>query len=171
MDGFLKVKLLTKGAILPTRGSKLAIGLDLYADLKGAEYKLHIPSHTRLQVHTGVSVAIPAGHYGRIAPRSGLAWKHGINVMAGVIDADYRGELIVILYNTNALTFVVDHGDRVAQLILERADLLPVVQVNDLDQTARGIGGFGSTDIKTDDKLLDALKGSLHVDLRNANHK
>lgn len=127
-------------AILPTRGSAGAAGYDLYA----AE-SCTITEKTRHLVKTGISIAVPAGHYGRIAPRSGLALKYGIDVGAGVIDEDYRGEIGVILFNFGESPFVVQEGDRIAQLILEQISIHEVVEVGSLEETARGEGGFGST--------------------------
>ena len=136
----LAVKKLRPDALVPTRGSEQAIGLDLYAVDKQL-----LPVGGVLKVPTGIAVAIPKGHYGRVAPRSGLAAKHGIDVLAGVIDADYRGEIVVILVNHGREPVWVEPGMRVAQLILERASIMPVEEVGNLDDTARGIGGFGST--------------------------
>merc|ERR1719319_237928 len=92
-------------------------------------------------------MAIPHGTYARLAPRSGLAWKHGIDVFAGVIDADYRGEVKVILYNTQDEAFTVKTGDRIAQLILEQIATPEVAVVEDLEASVRGSGGFGSTGV------------------------
>jgi dUTP pyrophosphatase len=85
--------------------------------------------------------------FGSVAPRSGLAWKHSIDVGAGVIDADYRGPVGVILFNHSDLDFVVKAGDRIAQLIIEKIMTPDVMAVEDLDSTARGEGGFGSTGV------------------------
>lgn len=94
---------------------------------------------------TGLRVAIPAGHYGRIAPRSGLALKHFIDVGAGVVDEDYRGELRVLLFNHSESDFIINRGDRVAQLICERISRPILEEVTDLEDTDRGRNGFGST--------------------------
>ena len=96
---------------------------------------------------TDLSIAIPKDTYARVAPRSGLAWKHFIDVGAGVVDYDYRGNVGVILFNHSDVDFEVKHGDRVAQLILERIAPPEVLEVEDLDDTARGAGGFGSTGV------------------------
>lgn len=128
-------------AVLPTRGSEGAIGLDLYA----AENAM-IDGNTVTKVRTGVAVEIPKGYYGRIAPRSGLAAKHGIVVLAGVIDDDYRGEIIVLLSaHSSAWFHSVKKGDRIAQLILERADKFTPVWADDLSNTERQNRGFGSS--------------------------
>lgn len=153
----LLVKRLSEKAKLPTRGSPLSAGYDLYS----AERKL-IPAHGKALVDTQISIAVPAGTYGRVAPRSGLASKFMIDTGAGVIDADYRGVVFVLLFNLSDKDFQVEEGDRIAQLIIERIytpELLEVnvrirdfqMQVNaiytlqDLDETIRGAGGFGST--------------------------
>lgn len=96
-------------------------------------------------VPTDISVAVPPGTYGRVAPRSGLAAKHGINTGAGVIDQDYRGPVFVLLFNHEDKDFEVAQGDRCAQLVLERIVNPDVVVVEELSSTERGSGGFGST--------------------------
>lgn len=93
----------------------------------------------------GIKIAIPNNTYCRIAPRSGLAVKHGIDVGAGVIDADYRGELAVILFNFGDKEFSVNKGDRIAQMVVERISYADVVEVDELCETQRGASGFGST--------------------------
>jgi dUTP pyrophosphatase len=92
-----------------------------------------------------LAIAIPEGHYGRIAPRSGLAVKNFIDVGAGVIDMDYRGPVGVVLFNHSGDDFHIKQGDRIAQLIIEKISNPQIVEVDDLDATARGAGGFGST--------------------------
>ena len=94
---------------------------------------------------TDISIAIPTGMYGRVAPRSGLAVKHFLDVGAGVIDCDYRGPVGVVMFNFSDKDFQVTAGDRVAQLIIEKIAMLPVEEVDNLDDTERGHGGFGST--------------------------
>jgi dUTP pyrophosphatase len=96
-------------------------------------------------VDTGISIQPPPGCYGRVAPRSGLAAKYGIDVGAGVIDSDYRGIIRVILFNHNDQPFTINVGDRIAQLILEQALSVPVEQVQELSNTTRNANGFGST--------------------------
>lgn len=136
----LLIKRLSDKAKLPTRGSALAAGYDLYS----AEKKI-IPARGKALVDTQLSIAVPAGTYGRVAPRSGLASKFMIDTGAGVIDADYRGIVFVLLFNLSDQDFTVEEGDRVAQLILERIITPDVLEVEDLDATVRGEGGFGST--------------------------
>lgn len=102
----------------------------------------------RALVHTGIAIQIPPNCYGRVAPRSGLAVRFGIDVLAGVVDSSYRGEVCVVLVNHGTLPFSVQPGDRIAQLIFERIYVPPsltLVDVEELSGTARGDGGFGST--------------------------
>ena len=100
-------------------------------------------------MHTGLSISFPSGLYARIAPRSGLALKKFIDVGAGVVDSDYHGKVGVVLFNHGDQDFVVKMGDRIAQLILEKIDTPPVEEVQGLDDTVRGTGGFGSTGVKS----------------------
>ncbi|KAN0065640.1 Deoxyuridine 5'-triphosphate nucleotidohydrolase [Thecaphora frezii] len=127
-------------AKLPTRGSASAAGYDLYSS-----ESVTIEKGKRKVVQTGISLAIPEGHYGRVAPRSGLASKHGIDVGAGVIDSDYRGLLGVLLFNFGDVDFTINVGDRIAQLVIEQISTPPIEEVDNLDETVRGAGGFGST--------------------------
>ena len=139
----LLVKRLSPLAVLPSRGSAGAAGFDL-----SSAAAVTVPARGKALVPTDLSVAVPAGTYGRIAPRSGLAWRHSLDVGAGVIDADYRGPVGVLLFNHSDSDHAVRVGDRVAQLILERlVDNAAVEERDDLDSTERGHGGFGSTGI------------------------
>jgi dUTP pyrophosphatase len=138
----LLVKKLVEHATVPRRATEMAAGYDI-----SASEVAKIPSKGRFAVSTGISIGLPDGTYGRIAPRSGLAYKFGIDVLAGVIDADYRGELKVILYNSGDHTFVIQRGDRIAQLIIEKNKTPDVAVVMDIDQTERGAKGFGSTGV------------------------
>lgn len=124
-----------------SRANPSDAGMDIRAS-EGA----NIPPLGRATVPTGVFLEIPEGHYGRIAPRSGLAHKHGIDVLAGVVDSSYRGEVKVVLHNTDPYeAFHVSAGDRIAQLIIERHYNMDFVEVEDLASTDRGSGGFGSS--------------------------
>ncbi|GAA5908051.1 hypothetical protein JCM6882_000212 [Rhodosporidiobolus microsporus] len=134
------VQRLTEAAKLPVRGSALAAGYDI----SSAEDKV-VPAQGKALISTGLSIAVPEGTYGRVAPRSGLASKHMIDTGAGVIDADYRGEVKVLLFNLSKEDFQVTAGDRIAQLILERIATPDVQEVASLSETQRGAGGFGST--------------------------
>lgn len=139
----LLVHKLHDAARAPTRGSARAAGYDLYCD---TDFEI-APGHRHL-VSTGIAIEIPGdGAYGRIAPRSGLAVKYGIQVGAGVVDADYRGEVKVLLFNHGSDTFLAKAGDRIAQLVIERCKMpaVTVVTARALSATDRGASGFGST--------------------------
>lgn len=139
----LRVKKLSRMAVLPVRGSAGAAGYDL-----SSAGCVVIPARGKGLCHTDLSIALPAGVYGRIAPRSGLAWKHSIDVGAGVIDEDYVGNVGVVLFNHSDEDFRVNEGERVAQLILEKiaiADVEEVPEGQDMEATGRGSRGFGST--------------------------
>lgn len=138
----LYVKKLSEAGRLPQRGSDQAAGYDLFA-----AKDMEIPAKNKAIVPTDISIAVPAGCYGRVAPRSGLAVKNFIDVGAGVIDADYRGPVGVVLFNFSDVAFPIKAGDRIAQLILERCETPEVLEVADLDATGRGAGGFGSTGV------------------------
>ena len=131
---------LSPHALPPTRGTPMAAGLDLRS-----AYSITIPAYGKGLVATDLAIKVPAGCYGRIAPRSGLALHHHINVGGGVIDADYRGNVGVILYNHSGTPFQIHRGDRVAQLICERIIYPEIREVRDLGSTERGTEGFGST--------------------------
>ncbi|XP_004500414.1 deoxyuridine 5'-triphosphate nucleotidohydrolase-like [Cicer arietinum] len=139
---FLRVKKLSDKAVLPSRGSPLSAGYDL-----SSAAATQVPARGKALIPTDLSIAVPEGTYARIAPRSGLAWKHSIDVGAGVIDADYRGPVGVILFNHSDVDFEVKFGDRIAQLIIEKIITPEVSEVQDLDSTLRGEGGFGSTGV------------------------
>ncbi len=137
----INVKKLSENAIIPTQGTSFAAGYDLYA----AEDAV-VVCGTRKLIKTNISMEITPGYYGRIAPRSGLAYKNGIDVLAGVIDSDYRGDIGVILYNTDKnIDFTVKKGDRIAQIIFEACYTATLNNVDNLDNTLRQAGGFGST--------------------------
>jgi dUTP pyrophosphatase len=136
----LRIKKLTPNAILPTRGSGGAVGYDIYST-----DEVVVPPTHRALIGTGIAMVLPPGVYGRVAPRSGLAVKHGIQVGAGVIDPDYTGEVKVVIFNHGDKDFKVEVGDRIAQLVLERCETPPVEEVGLVEETERGAGGFGST--------------------------
>jgi dUTP pyrophosphatase len=137
---YLLVKRLTDKAKIPTKGSAYAAGYDLYA-AEGAT----VLANGRQLIKTGLAMTVPSGHYGRIAPRSGLAVNYGIGVGAGVIDEDFLGEIKILLMNHGNNDLLVKEGDRIAQLIIEKISLPEVKEVNELGNTTRGSGGFGST--------------------------
>ena len=139
----LRVALLIDGARLPTRAHDGDAGLDLHA----AEAATIEPGE-RASVRTGIAVEVPAGHAGMVLPRSGLAARHGIALVnaPGLIDAGYRGEVRVLLLNTDReQPFSVDPGDRIAQLVLVPVVAATPVEAATLAETTRGAGGFGST--------------------------
>ena len=134
---------MSENAKLPTRANPQDAGYDLYS-----AQDVIIPAHGRCLVKTNIAVKIPDGHYGRVAPRSSLAVKHSIDVAAGVVDRGYRGDVGVALVNHSAHDYLVETGDRIAQLIIEKCASVDVVSVDSLNDTARGSGGFGSTGTK-----------------------
>ena len=138
-ENLFQIQRLIEDARIPTRGSKLAAGHDLYSI-----ETLMIPAPSRSLIKTGLAIAVPNGTDGRRAPRSGLANK-GISVDAGVIDADYRGELKVLVVNHGASDYEIKTGDRIAQLIVEKIVDQDWENVEMLDETERADGGFGST--------------------------
>ncbi len=131
---------------LPEYQSALAAGLDLLAAVP-ADAPIEIAPNGRAMIPTGVAISLPAGHEGQIRPRSGLAIRHGITVLnsPGTIDADYRGELQVILVNFGAESFIVRRGMRIAQMVIAPFHHVKLVEVSILDRTERAGGGFGST--------------------------
>jgi dUTP pyrophosphatase len=127
---------------LPQYQSALAAGLDLVAA---------VPADAPVEILTGVAIALPAGSEGQIRPRSGLAARHGVTVLntPGTIDADYRGELQVILVNIGSELFVVSRGMRIAQLVIAPIQHAKLVELNSLDATERASGGLGSTGLES----------------------
>jgi dUTP pyrophosphatase len=136
----LRFKQLDARAVLPQRGSALAAGLDICCI-----EELNIAPKQRVMARTGLAAAILPGFYGRVAPRSGLAAKNGLDVLAGVIDSDYRGEIVSVLYNTGDEMIRLPAGSKICQLIIEQIITPEAAWATDLDETARGAGGFGST--------------------------
>ena len=140
MQPQLRVKKLSKHATLPFHGSALSAGYDL-----ASAYDAEIPAFSKGLVKTDLAFEIPKGHYGHIAPRSSLSLKHFIDVGGGIIDGDYRGNVGVILYNFSDKPFNVKVGDRIAQIIFEKYSSVAIKEVDTLNDTSRGLGGFGST--------------------------
>jgi dUTP pyrophosphatase len=140
MELQLLVKKNYEDAQLPLKMYNWDAGYDLFS----YEDKL-IPAGKREKIDTGLSFRVPRGTYGRISPRSGLANKHGIDVLAGVVDSSYIGKVFVILLNTDENDYIIKKGDRIAQLIVERIANPEIVEVNELEDSERGDGGFGST--------------------------
>ena len=144
MNFCVNIKKLNEKAIIPTYGSEFSAGADLYA-CEGGD-KIIAPGETRL-VHTGISMAIPQGFVGLIYARSGLASKRGLAPAnkVGVIDSDYRGEIMVALYNHSSESQTVCDGERIAQMVFTAYMGANFLEVDELDSTQRGEGGFGST--------------------------
>lgn len=136
----LYVKRLTATATLPTRGSEFAAGLDLYAD-----ENLVVPAGDQALIPTGIALALDPNMAGLIWPRSGLAVNYSIETGAGVIDADYRGEVKVLLHNHSGRSYLVKRGERIAQLLIQPAMKPTMTEMDELPATLRGFGGFGST--------------------------
>ena len=130
---------------LPARMSNAASGLDLYANIK---HEVSIKQGERMLVPTGISIALPFGFEAQVRPRSGLALRHGITMVnaPGTVDADYRGELGVLLINLGETEYVIKRGDRIAQLVIAKVEMVDFCEVNELPESARGSGGYGSTD-------------------------
>ncbi|XP_045125008.1 deoxyuridine 5'-triphosphate nucleotidohydrolase-like [Portunus trituberculatus] len=136
----LRFKKLTENAFAPCKGSKWAAGYDLCS-----AYDMVVPAEGKALVKTDIQVELPEDCYGRVAPRSGLSWKNHIDVGAGVIDRDYRGNVGVVLFNHAKVDFAVKKGDRVAQFICEKIIYPEIEEVQELSDTERGEEGFGST--------------------------
>jgi len=141
-------------AVIPTKGSVGSAGYDL-----SSAKSIIVPAKGKALCPTDLAIACPLGTYGRIAPRSGISWKNHLDVGCGVIDSDYRSNVGVVLFNHSEIDFKIEVGDRIAQLILEKIEENAVLEeVNELDKTQRGAGGFGSTGIKRmkleDEKLF-----------------
>lgn len=140
----VEIKRLTETAVLPVRGSAQAAGYDLCADISEA---LVIEPGETAKVATGLSFALPDGYFGGIYARSGLATKRGLRPAncTGVIDSDYRGPVIVALHNDSTEPQTIEPGERIAQLIVQPYLAVTFEEVETLDETERGAGGFGST--------------------------
>lgn len=142
------VKIINKsGFQLPAYATELSAGMDLRASM---DAPVEIESLQRVLVPTGLYISLPDGYEAQIRPRSGLAAKHGITVLnsPGTIDADYRGEIKVILVNLSKDKFVIEPGERIAQMVVARHSKVEWCEVEELDETERSSGGFGSTGIR-----------------------
>ena len=144
----IKIQVVNRGhQQLPTYATPQSAGMDLRANLD-APITLH-PMERRL-IPTGLHIALPEGYEAQVRPRSGLALKHGLTVLntPGTIDADYRGEIGVVLINLSTEDFVVNDGERIAQMVIARHEQGDFVAVEQLDETERGEGGYGHTGVK-----------------------
>lgn len=143
----MKIKIINKSKhALPKYQTALSAGMDLYANI---EESVTLKPLERKLISTGLLIELPQGFEAQIRPRSGLAIKNGITVLntPGTIDADYRGEIGVILVNLSAELFTINDGDRIAQMIIAKHETAVWEEVTELDKTDRGAGGFGSTSI------------------------
>lgn len=144
----IKVRIINKGHHpLPEYATTQSAGLDLRANI---DTPITIHPMERKIVPTGLFIALPVGYEAQIRPRSGLALKHGITVLnsPGTIDADYRGELMVLLINFSSESFTINDGERIAQMVVAKHEQVVFEQVEVLDETERGAGGYGHTGIK-----------------------
>ncbi len=137
----------SEGLPLPHYQTEHSAGVDLYA---AVERETVLEAGKWSQIPTGIAVEIPPGHEGQVRPRSGLSLKHGIGMLngPGTIDADYRGEIGIILFNFSDQSFTIRRGDRIAQLVFARIEKARLEKVDRLSETARGEGGFGHTGVK-----------------------
>lgn len=147
---FVKCKKINENAKLPTYGSKLAAGADLYASFKNNDEKYAIRPHDTVKIGTGLTFELPKGYFAAIFARSGLATKQGLRPAncVGVCDEDYRGEYIVALHNDTDDVQYVYNGDRIAQIVLLPYKQVYFIEADKLSNTERGDGGFGSTGTK-----------------------
>ena len=144
----MKVKIVNKsGYDVPFYATELSAGMDLKAAI---QEPIELDSLCRAMVPTGLYIALPEGYEAQIRPRSGLAAKHGVTVCnsPGTVDADYRGEIKVILVNLSKEKFVINPGERIAQMVIAKYEKIEWDEVEVLDETERGAGGFGSTGVK-----------------------
>lgn len=143
----VRIKKLHPDAVIPTYGTPFAAGADLYACMDSSV--TIEPGQTQF-IHTGLAVEIPVGFAGLVYARSGLACKKGIAPAnkVGVIDADYRGEIMVLLINFSQQDFVINDGERIAQMVLAKHEQCDFIEVEELDETERGAGGYGHTGVK-----------------------
>ncbi len=148
MNKVMKIKVVNRGhQPLPAYATEQSAGMDLRANI--SEPVVLRPMERRL-IPTGLHIALPDGYEAQVRPRSGLALKHGITVLnaPGTIDADYRGEVGVVLVNLSDADFVVNDGERIAQLVIARYEKAAFIEVESLDETERGQGGYGHTGVK-----------------------
>ena len=144
----IKVRIINKGHHqLPEYATSQSAGMDLRANI---EEPIILKPMQRMLVSTGLFMALPVGYEAQVRPRSGLALKHGITVLntPGTIDADYRGEVKVLLVNFSDTDFVINDGERIAQMVIAKHETADFIEVEELDETERGAGGYGHTGVK-----------------------
>ncbi len=141
----MKIKIVNKSKHqLPAYETMLSAGMDLRANI---DKPVTLKPLERILIKTGLFIELPEGHEAQIRPRSGLAYKHGITVLntPGTIDADYRGEIGIILINLSSEDFVIKDGERICQMIIAKHEKAELIEVKSLNETERGVGGFGHT--------------------------
>ena len=140
----IKIKKLSDNAVIPQYMTEYSAGMDIYACTKE---EIILKPMSRKLIPTGIALSIPKGYEAQIRPRSGLAIKNGITLLnsPGTIDADYRGEIKIILINLSNDDFTINNGDRIAQMVINKTEKITFEITNNLDETNRGEGGFGST--------------------------
>lgn len=144
----LEIKVINRGhQPLPTYATEQSAGMDLRANI---DEPVVLKPMQRALIKTGLHIALPKGYEAQVRPRSGLALKHGITVLntPGTIDADYRGELCVLLINLGSDDFIVNDGERIAQMVVARHETVEFCLTDTLDETERGTGGYGHTGVK-----------------------
>ncbi len=144
----MKIKVINKGhQQLPAYATAQSAGMDLRANI---ETPITLHPMQRQLVQTGLHIALPKGYEAQVRPRSGLALKHGITVLnsPGTIDADYRGEVMVLLINLSDKDFIINDGERIAQMVIAKHEQGEFIEVEELDETERGEGGYGHTGVK-----------------------
>ena len=144
----VQIKVINKGAQpLPTYATAQSAGMDLRANI---DSPITLKPMERRLVPTGLYISLPQGYEAQVRPRSGLALKHGITVLntPGTIDADYRGEIMVLLINFSTEDFIINNGERIAQMVIARHEQATFIEVDILDETERGAGGYGHTGVK-----------------------
>lgn len=141
----MKVKIINKSSFpLPEYKTSGSVGMDLQANIRN---EIHIPGNTIIKVPTGLYLEIPEGFEGQIRPRSGLSFKQGLKAILGTLDYDYRGEVNIILQNVSKGERIIKPGDRIAQLVFAKVEKAEWNLVEELEETERGEGGFGSTGV------------------------
>lgn len=144
----IKVKIVNKGRqMLPAYATAQSAGMDLRANI---DEEVTLQPLERKIIKTGLHIALPEGYEAQVRPRSGLALKHGISVLnsPGTIDADYRGEIGVLLVNLSSEPFTIEPGERIAQMVIAKHEQAELIEVEQLDETERGEGGYGHTGVK-----------------------
>ncbi len=138
----IKIKKIVQHAKAPTYANQNDAGMDFYSS-----ESLQLQPGERKLISTGISMAIPSGYVGLIWDKSGLASKHGLKTMAGVIDAGYRGEVKILVHNLSNMPYQIEQGNKVAQMLIQPVEQKNIIEVENLEDTERGEGGFGSSGI------------------------